>query len=263
MNTTIIIINDCRDANAAGRQIVRTTALLGSPAAFIDVSNHLEASGNLIDALDAIEGHEGVVLVNVAPRSGSAKKWNNGTPFGYFWYKKIIVVASVDGLTLSLVKKLRLVDSVNVLDIPTSLEAMGKDTYLSGESKGHIADSQFRSYDFLPHITSFLLKHGDIRSTPLNINEISDAPPAIWWVDNFGNCKTTILSQEITCRADNRVATKLGELPYYPRLKDVPDKNAALIIGSSGLGDKRFLEVVIQGDNAARHFNLSSGNLIL
>ncbi|MBI1839007.1 MAG: hypothetical protein HYR95_01760, partial [Candidatus Colwellbacteria bacterium] len=101
----ITIINDCRDANAAGRQAARAATLLGGTVAFIGVTNDLEASGNLIDALDAIEGKGGIVLVNVAPRNGTAKKWENGTPFGYFWYKETLVLASVDGLTLSLVKK--------------------------------------------------------------------------------------------------------------------------------------------------------------
>lgn len=263
MNSTITIINDCRDANAAGRQVTRTNSLLGSPATFIGVSSDIEASGNLIDALDAIENREGAVLVNVAPRNGPAKKWSNGTPFGYFWYKKILVVATIDGFTLSLAKKLRLVDSVNVLAVPNSFMAIGKGAGFVSDSKRRVIDSQFRSYDFLPRLAAFLLKHRGIRSAPLNISKISDAPPAVWWVDNFGNCKTAVLPEEIICGTNNRVITKLGELSYYPRLKDVPDKKAALVIGSSGLGNKRFLEVVIQGDSAAGFFNLSSGDLIL
>lgn len=258
----ITIINDCRDANAAGRQIARISSLLSSPVSFIGVSNDLEASGNIIDALDAVEGRDGVVLVNIAPRDGQAKKWSNGTPFGYFWYKKTLVVASTDGFTLSLVKKLRLVDSVNVLDIPTTLDVLVKDTCISNDSEKHIVDSQFRSYDFLPRVAAFLLKHKDIRSAPLTINEVADMPPTIWWIDNFGNCKTTILPDEIVRKAGGRVATKLGDLLYYPRLTDVPNKEAAIIVGSSGIADKRFLEIVIQGGNAARYFSLSSGHKI-
>ena len=86
---------------------------------FIGISSDLEASGNIIDTLDAYGDLPGVILVNIAPRNGKAKKWKNGTPFGYFWYKKILVISSVDGLTLSLVKKLNLVKTINVLDIPT------------------------------------------------------------------------------------------------------------------------------------------------
>jgi len=113
----ITIINDCRDANAAGRQITRTTSLLGDSASFIGVSGDLEAAGNIIDALDALEERPGIILANVAPRNGKAKKWANGTPFSYFRYKKVLILASVDGLTLSLVKKFKLTQSVTILDI--------------------------------------------------------------------------------------------------------------------------------------------------
>lgn len=263
MNLAITIINDSKDANAVGRQETRVTSLLGSPVTFVGVSSDLEASGNLIDALDAIEEREGVVLLNLAPRNRQTDKWANGAPFGYFWYKKILVIATIDGFTLSLVKKLQLVDCVNVLEISSSLDRLIENGDIPKDLKEYIVDTQFRSFDFVPRIAKFLLEHKDTQSTPLYISEVFSAPPAVWWVDNFGNCKTTVLPEEISFKANNRVLTKLGELPFYSRLKDVPDKTAALIIGSSGLGTKRFLEVVIQGGSAAEHFNLSSGSLIL
>jgi hypothetical protein len=260
---TITIINDCRDTNTANRQFARASSLLRSPAMFVGVASDLEASGNLIDTLDALENREGVILANVAPRNGAAKKWPNGTPFGYFLYKNVLVVASIDGLTLSLVKKLHLVDEIHVLDIPVALGVLAKNADISAESEKYIADSQFRSYDFLPRIAAYLLKHRGIESTPLNISEIVDTPPAIWWIDNFGNCKTTLWAEEIIPTAENKVATVLGELPYYPRLKDVPDKAAAIIVGSSGINDTRFLEIIVQGESAADHFTVSSGDRVL
>jgi len=36
-------------------------------------------------------------------------------------------------------------------------------------------------------------------------------------------------------------------LPCYNRLKDIPDNQVALTIGSSGLASKRFLEIMQQG----------------
>jgi len=259
---TITIINDCRDANAAGRQVTRAISLLGGQATFIGVSNDLEASGNLVDAIDAIEDQEGVILVNVAPRNGQAKKWGNGTPFGYFWYKKILIIASIDGLTLSLAKKLNLVSSINVLDIPIALDVLVKNAGISIKSQKYITNSQFRSYDFLSRIAAYLLRQKNIQSTQLNFSEVLDAPPAIWWIDNFGNCKTTVLLKDITRKTNNRIITKVGELPYFPQLKDIPDKCKALTTGSSGIGDKHFLEIVIQGGSAAKYFNLSSGDLV-
>ncbi len=259
----ITIINDCRDPNAVGRQIARTASLFGtSTVSFIGVSNDLEAAGNLIDILDSLENRPGVILVNVAPRNGRAKKWPNGTPFGYFWYENILVVASIDGLTLSLVKKLGLIDVVHVLDIPKSLDRLIENKIIPRGLRGSITDSQFRSYDFLPRIASFLVQNKDIESTELRINEIPDVHQAIWWVDNFGNCKTTILSDETIYKPGQPVKTNLGCLHYVKKLKDVPDQEPALIVGSSGIKNRRFLEIVIQGGSVSERFNLHSGDFL-
>lgn len=238
----VTIINDCRDSNAVGRQSTRIASLFCTPPSFVGVGTDLEAAGNLIDALDAAEDREGVILVNVAPRHGAAKKWPNGTPFGYFRHKKTLVVTSIDGLTLSLVRKLRLSDHVKVLDMPAEF-----------------ATCQFRSYEFLPKAAKWLTDGVALQHQTVPIESFADALPAVWFVDNFGNCKTTILAQEA---ADDRSSVSLAGtlVPRYKYLKDVPDGSPALIVGSSGIGSKRFLEVVIQGGNAAHRFRLASGD---
>ncbi len=170
---TVIIINDCKDVNAAGRQIVRAQSLLHASASFVGVQSDLEAAGNIIDALDALDGRPGIILANVAPRNGGAKKWPNGTPFGYFWYGKTLVVASVDGYTWSLIKKLNLTQVIQVLYTKSS--------------------SQFRSFEFLPRVAARLVTRKQVPYTKLAIQNIPDAPTAVWWIDNFGNCKTTLL----------------------------------------------------------------------
>ena len=258
MNT--VIINDCRDANAAGRQIIRTTSLLGGPTSFIGVASDLQATGNLIDVLDALEGNPGVVLVNVAPRNGKAKKWQNGTPFGYFWYKKILIIASIDGLTLSLIKKFKLIKFVTILDAPKTLDQLIAGGGLSKDLKNSIIRTQFRSYDFLPRVAAFLAQGKKLRSTQLDIKDIPDVTPAIWWIDNFGNCKTTILYEDV--KKSDRIKTKFSAIPYFPRLKDVPNKTTAIVTGSSGLGKKRFLEIVVQGGSAKKKFNISIGDAL-
>ena len=257
----ITIINDCQDANAIGRQIARATSLLGGSAFFIGVTSDLQASGNLIDVLDALEESPGIVLVNVAPRNGKAKKWENGTPFGYFWYKKILVLASVDGLTLSLVKKFKLTKFIIILDIPKTLNQLISGGALSKELKDSITRTQFRSYDFLPRVATFLVSGKKLKGTRLHIKNIPDAPSAIWWIDNFGNCKTTLLYEE--AKDQNRFSVKFTKLFYFARLKDVPDKTSAIISGSSGLGEKRFLEIVVQGGSAEKEFNISVGDVII
>ncbi|MBI4087027.1 SAM-dependent chlorinase/fluorinase [Candidatus Kaiserbacteria bacterium] len=256
----VTIINDCRDANAAGRQMARAAGLIGGTVSFVGVASDMEAAGNLIDVLDAYGDAPGAVLVNVAPRNGTAKKWENGTPFGYFRYKNVLVAASVDGLTLSLVKKLEVTDAINVLDIPTVVEKWVRESVLSQAEGDHIVRTQFRSYDFLPRIAAYLLAGGEVPFERLDIAEVADVPQTVWWVDNFGNCKTTLLPKDIAEKTE--IETAFGTLPYIPMLKDVPDGAAAVTVGSSGLGANRFLEIVVQGGSAAQSLNVSSGGLL-
>jgi len=259
---TVTIISDCLDANAAGRQTTRISSLLKCPSYFIGVSDSLEAAGNLIDALDAMGEGPGAVLVNIAPRNGRAKKRNNGSPFGYFWYGGILVAATVDGLTLSLVKKLGLTDSVELLDVQKNVEEMMSNNFLGEQFKNQIVNTQFRSYHFLPRVVTYLLRGGDLTSNTFNIEVIPDAPEAVWWVDNFGNCKTTILPQEVGFSSGESLLTKKGKIPCFSRLKEVPDNASAIIIGSSGIGEQRFLEIVKQGGSAAEQFGISNGDSV-
>jgi hypothetical protein len=75
-------------------------------------------------------------------------------------------------------------------------------------------------------------------------------------VDCFGNCKTTLLS------VDDHLNTRLAELPRYAYLKDVPDGESGVIVGSSGHGQNRFLEIVTQGGDASKSLNLEVGSLL-
>ena len=257
----ITIINDCKDENAKGRQLARINSIFKCSANFIGVLNELEAAGNIIDILDANGNDDGIILVNVAPRNGKAKKYLNGTPFGFFWYKNTLVVSSIDGFVLSLVKKLKVTSIISVLDIPKTLDILIKENRLPNHLKNHVVNNQFRSYEYLPRIAAFLFKNKQIKSKGIGIDFFPDAPKAIWWVDNFGNCKTTVLSTEIN-RNKYLSNDKTKNLKYYPRLKDVPNKKPALVTGSSGLERKRFVELVIQGSNASKFFNLFSGDII-
>jgi hypothetical protein len=42
----------------------------------------------------------------------------------------------------------------------------------------------------------------------------------------------------------------------------VPDRTTALISGSSGLGKKRFLEIVVQGGSAEKKLKIFAGDAI-
>lgn len=248
-NIKTIIINDCRDQNAAGRQCIRVASILGGNVTFIGAENDISAAGNLVDALDAVGRNPTIVLVNIAPRA--VKKWRNGTPFGYFWYKKSLIISSVDGLTLSLVKKLKLIDSINLF----SSRSIFKELNIEEEK-----NTQFRSFELTPRIALALLKGRKLKTKKILITEIPDAPNVVWYADCFGNLKTTIVYD----RKIKYLTLKNGKkIKIFPSMKDVPVGQWAAIKGSSGLGhDKRFLEIIIQGGSAAETIGLKVGDPI-
>ncbi len=261
----LTIINDSHCANAMARQAARAALLTDASVYTLGVPSYssIAAAGNLIDVLDAQRGMRSAVLVNVAPRYGEAKKWENGTPFCYFTWQSVVVIATTGGYTLSLVKKLGLVDAVNVLDVRSSLMKMAREHLLSPEEEARIAQSQFRSFEFLPRVASYLLHENEPPSTVLRLDEFPDAPAAVWWVDNFGNVKTTLLPEDVGFETGKRVSLSLGEFMCHASLKDVPDGEPALIVGSSGVEARRFLELVVQGGRAAERLSLSVGDELL
>ena len=230
----ITLITDCRDDNAKIRQIIKWQSLFSDAQInFLGVKDDIEASGNLIDILDVQE--EGVVFVNVSPRNGQAKKFKNGSPFIWFQYKKALIVSSAQGKALSLLKKLDQLPNFFYLNLPSS-------------------KTQFRSLNVLPKfIKKFIHNHTEkvTPDKPLDPKELPSVDYPYWQIDCFGNIKTTFLNEQ-EARQKWEV---LQDLPLYPRLKDVPDDKLALVTGSSGLEDKRFIEVVKQGGTAWESLN--------
>jgi len=259
------IINDCNSSNDFGRQATRVFRLFGNiPVITVSIGfgKTLEASGNLIDMLDASDGQKGIILVNSAPRHGTGKKWHNGTPFGYFYYKKTLVVSTIDGYCLSLAKKLNIFDEVFVTDCETVVDAMIKQGHLDTKLRGLIVKSQFRSFDYMPRLAKWIMERIDIPCKEYKTTDIADIPKAIWLVDGFGNCKTTIFPEEVGHTPQKILKTKIGNIVCYERLKDVPNGQQGLVVGSSGLGLKRFLEIAVQGKNASHELNLKVGQEI-
>lgn len=265
----ITIINDCSDPNAEGRQVSRVGVLAKEASvSFVGVESYgdLSAGGNLIDILDAMGGKKGAVLVNVAPRhKGShigGSVWPNGTPFCYFKYKETVIVATIDGLTLSLVKKLELVNEVHLMDVAVVAQDMKQKGLITEEEAHYLPLSQFRSFDFSPRVAVALLEGYIPPSEPYSITQIPQAPKEVWWIDNFGNAKTTLLPEEISFTVGGKAETALGTFTCYEQLAHVPKDEVGLTIGSSGLGGKRFVELVIQGGRASDQLGLMVGDLL-
>jgi len=289
--TSVAHVNDCADDDARTRLISRSSEILGRYGGFIGVEDDLAGGAGIITAFDGFDGasdpktrkHKNVILANIAPREGeAAKKHENGSPFCYFWRGNTLVVTTVDGLALSLVKKFDLTDSVHVLDTAATLDILKEKGMISKDEEQRIRETQFRSYEFSPRVASYLLRYQDIASAKKkDIREIPDAPQAVWQVDRFakyGNCKTTLLPEEVLPPEVAKVLksgedrdskdpvgtleTKFGVLPVYRRLKDVPTGEPAVVVGSSGIGEKRFLEIVVQGGSAGKKFDISPGENI-
>ena len=80
---------------------------------------------------------------------------------------------------------------------------------------------------------------------------VPELPEVIAYSDNFGNMKTSILFRG-QFKPGQALSVRVGEGPclqakFYSRLVDVPDGELAVDVGSSGLGNLRFLEIVVHG----------------
>jgi hypothetical protein len=252
----LILITDCFDNNSRGRQEARLQALFGRHPSFVAVSDTLdevatlEASGTIVDILDAVGESEAVILANVAPRSGDEKKWGNGTPFGYFRYKNALICTTLSGSMLSLPHKLGLISAYDVFIMDKTLEYMVSGGALEKKEAERVLGSQFRSFDFLPRVAKWLYSGGEVATEALTLTDIPPAGKRIWTIDNFGNAKTTLCTTEIEEDAVS-LDTLFGTLPIVRSLKDVPDGMPAVTVGSSGIGESRFLEIVVQGKKAS------------
>lgn len=262
----VTIISDCNDANESARQLTRANVLFNCPANSLRLGNYsdIQSSGNLIDILDASEGREGVIILNVAPRFGTAKRWSNGVPFGFFHYKETIVVLTVNDFVLALLKKLEITDEVNVTQIPEVIDTLINHKLIEEDNRDYIINTQFRSYEYAPKLAKLVLDGADF---PSEVIKISDNPELekgkVWFIDSFGNCKTTLLREELEISTDGFVKTRWGDIKFYERLKDVDNDNLGIYIGSSGIGEKRFAEITIQGGSASSGIGINIGDNVL
>lgn len=257
----LCIVNDCNDNNTGGRQGFRVGSLLGLPVTYVGVPkfDELAAAGNIVDMLDAAGNEQSILMANVAPRFGGAQKFKNGVPFGYFWYKNTLVITTVSDTILSLVSKLGLVKQVHVLNMETSVPVFVEHGMICQDTASSILNTQFRSFNFTPRVAQFIATYKkDLPGESLRLKEYQPSP-SIWWIDNFGNCKTTVTLEDVDWKAGEKISFLETTFTMYDRLKDVPDGEVALIVGSSGIEGKRFLELVIQGQSAAEKLGFSVG----
>ncbi|GIW68258.1 MAG: hypothetical protein KatS3mg099_206 [Candidatus Parcubacteria bacterium] len=264
----ITIINDSSDANAAGRQLTRAGVLVKDASlAFIGVPafSDLAAAGNLVDALDAAMGEPAAIVVNVAPRhTPQARKQKNGTPFCYFFVGGTLVVATMEGFALSLVKKVGALreSTIHLLDVEQVAQDLNTKGKLTTAEATWLSRTQFRSYEFAPRLAAHLLEGYEPPSHPFPVEDIPEVPLAVWWIDNFGNLKTTALPEDIDFVPGAEIETALGTLRCYEQLAHVPPGELACVVGSSGYGSQRFIEIVAQGERAAALLDARVGQML-
>mmetsp|Transcript_43706 Transcript_43706/g.103858 ORF Transcript_43706/g.103858 Transcript_43706/m.103858 type:complete len:367 (-) Transcript_43706:255-1355(-) len=264
LKSPITYITDCQDQNGKGRLFGRISTLFpGESVHLVGVNSDYEAALTLVDVVDAYDGRPGIILVNVARRDGGErrKKWENGPPFS--WLKldgKVDIFTTIDGYVVSLLQKMigRPL-SLEVYEIPTAVPHMG----LSLERQEHVIHTQFRSFDYLPLLAATLVSGKELPVSRIE-GDLPEMPQAICWQDSFGNLKTNVLPEEVGFTVGESLLIQIDEqrqlrLPCYNRLKDIPDHKVAITIGSSGLGNKRLLEIVQQGASAAKTLALGSG----
>lgn len=262
MYDSITLITDCSDENARGRQIARYASLFPSTTIqLLAVKSDIQAAWFLLDVCDSFLDGNHLVVVNVAPRDGEWKRWENGAPFGYFEFDGHTIISSVGGCVLSLVKKFEILKNFYTWDIPTLLEEAFIAEEVSEEEKEYIKNTQFRSFEFLPRIAVWMAeKSFEIPSKRYNIEEIPDIWNRIWHIDNFWNCKTTILASEF--KKENITDTRFEHSTVKKYLRQVDTGELAFVEGSSGFDTERLIEIVKNWADAGDELNLYVGDEI-
>ncbi|MEK7575078.1 MAG: hypothetical protein AAB511_02490 [Patescibacteria group bacterium] len=248
---TVAVVNDClTDSNGNGRIGSMVTRHFCRPAgALIAVDHTHEAAINLVDQLAVLDKSPGVIVVNIAPRDKTdGKRFRNGTHFGYFWAGNTLVVSTISGFSLSLIRKFQLAETIHVLDLEKSADMLVEKGRVSRNEGEIMKTTQFRSCFFQIPAAAFLAWSGGLPSKARSIEDlVPEAPRAIYHIDCFGNMKTSLTKVEIgNPKVGEKVETRFGNLPFYPQLCQVPEGTTALILGSSGYGVP-LVEIVTNG----------------
>lgn len=267
----IVIISNYQNLNALEAKDLQSKAR-AMDILTIRVSDDTHASSKLMEFLDAADrfdieyprpkdggGTDEVgILVNIAPPRGRVEQIGrlSGAQFASFVVGDVVVISSLHGETLSFVRKLGIVESICLLDIPTVMDwAVGR-----GLITRKITDGILNSYwgfEFFLLASSWMWEG---RILPYQVVKISDFVPmpltAVWAVSNSGNYKTTLLPDDLK-ETRARLVHPLSTLPLYDRPSDVPDGTMAWVVGTSGFGERRFLEIMVQGGSAADSLKLS------
>lgn len=268
MTRKSVVITDCHCANAVLRQFMVWQNFAGTaPPAVISITGDIDGAGMLVDALVEARREPWVIFCQSSPRDTSSADSDNGSPFAYFWYENTLVIASVAGRMLSLAKELGFIDrgsSVQVMDVSEVVDHMVYELKMFDGVEGRqIKHSQFRSLKFAPQAVGWILGNIKFPTTELPLAKIPDFGKRIWWIDNFGNCKTSLRDNHVHWFEGRILRTSLGDFPCIKELRAVPEGESAAVMGSSGIEGQEFIELVVQGvrsGSAAKKYELRIGS---
>ncbi len=263
---SVFIFTDCYDANAVSRQIRRWQRLFRDVVInCFSVEKSIEASFCVLDTYlagllpispDQNTNLPDILVGNIAPRE--ERKYPNGAPFCFAYATDgTLIIGTPDTFVLPL--REGLIQKVFETDAFHVCKAAG----LSEDQALKIANSQFRSLDYVPLLAYWLLvEKKDIPVTQARIDP-KKFDNEIGYIDCFGNCKSTVRKSDFPTTALSELINTTIELStqpfspdmtFYKRLADVPNDEDGVTEGSSGNG---FLEIVRQGGSAQNVWSIA------
>ncbi len=268
----VVIDDSGKDDNGRIRVRARLSRLLPGVqlVGTIGVDNDVEVALNILDILDAVASPwlpdqpkvneiTHLVIANIARRTGSN---NHCVTFGYVRFRNVLIITTLSGHELSLLKKLWLKEGViRSLDISEVIRWAFTEQLIGCEFGGHINKSQFRTFDFVPLLALWLLsgKDKELPSTYLSWENVPDLDSCFAWVDRYGNSKTTIPARPWLKLALDHPTLGKERFLCNPTLASVPDNEVGVTRGSSGYWGIRLAEVVKKGGSAADLYDLTTG----
>lgn len=237
------------------------------------VKDDHEAGHCVVDILGRPSPFQTVILANAAPRRDNDRDkagWHNGTPFGHVWIEGRLVVSTIGGFALSLLKKVRCGDLIiQRTDIAEVAPLLTSDH----EEQTWLASTQFRSLDYVPRLAAALLAK-KVQIPSHNYTEIPDLGDRVVYVDRpFRNVKLGLCLQDLIDRGFDlekpfsiQAHARTFVTHFYPGgLTTIPEAQIGLVVGSSGWGHPRqskLLELQIKKGTAATALQVEAGDLI-
>ncbi len=253
----IHVFTDCVDKkNAKKRQIERYESLF--PGAKVkckklNSKNYVPVLTGAIDVMDAVRfgAVPYIFIFNIASRTET--QYKNGAPFCFAKLGRSLIIGTP--WSFCMLKKLGVLNEVHITDV----FEVCKNFVTKAEAR-RIAESQFRSFDYVPFLAKWLSENKNVPSKILKLSKV-EIKEQVWHIDCFKNAKTTIPNSFLKGRKNGTfVKTEYGQLPFYRRLADVPVGTLAITQGSSGYSKFRFAEIVINGGKAAKRLGLKVGS---